>query len=79
MMQNPTDQAEASIPMETALVNSDSNMNRTVTVRRKAAKRIHPFDLAAEELHLVPSSPQAEDISVATPRGASSHNNRRGC
>jgi hypothetical protein len=36
-MQNPTDQAEASIPVE--YVNNSPNLNRTVTVRRKAAKR----------------------------------------
>ncbi len=62
-MQNPTDQAEAEAS------NNGLNLNRTVTVRRNAAKRTHPFDLAAEELHLVPSSslssPQAEDIPPA--------------
>jgi uncharacterized protein (DUF2237 family) len=36
-MQNPTDQAEASIPTET--VREGPNLNLTVTVRRKAAKR----------------------------------------
>jgi hypothetical protein len=72
-MENPTDQAAAeataSIPTATTVVNNGSNRNHTVTVRRKAAKRTHPFDLAAEELHLVPSSslssPQAEDIPPA--------------
>jgi hypothetical protein len=63
IMQNPTGQAEAEAS------NNGPNLNRTVTVRRKAAKRTHPFDLAAEELHLVPSSslssPQAEDIQPA--------------
>jgi hypothetical protein len=70
-MENPTDQAEAeaSIATDTAQVNSGPSRNRTVAVRRKAAKRTHPFDLAAEELHLVPSlslsSPQAEGIPAA--------------
>jgi hypothetical protein len=62
-MQNPTDQAEATIPAE-----NGSNINRTVAVRRKAAKRTNPFDLAAEELHLMSSSPppqEAEDIPAA--------------
>jgi hypothetical protein len=69
IMQNHTNQAEAE---EASITTEDSrdgpNLNRTVTVRRKAAKRTHPFDLAAEELHLVPSSsssPQAEDLPPA--------------
>jgi hypothetical protein len=68
-MQNPTDQAdtEASIATDTASVNSGPKWNRAVAVRRKVAKRSHPFDLAAEELHLMSSlppqpPPQAEDI-----------------
>jgi hypothetical protein len=44
----PTGQAEAPIPLET--VSNGSNTNRIVEVRRKAAKRSLPFDLAAEEL-----------------------------
>jgi hypothetical protein len=69
-MQNPTDQVdtEASVATDTTSINSGPNWNRTVAVRRKAAKRTHPFDLAAEELHLVPSSslsPQAGDIPLA--------------
>jgi hypothetical protein len=54
-MQNHTDQAEASTPTE-----NGSNINRTVAERRKAAKRSNPFDLTAEELHLVPQ--EAEDL-----------------
>jgi hypothetical protein len=38
-MQNPTDQAETSITAETVMVLNDPNLNRTFTVRRKAAKR----------------------------------------
>jgi hypothetical protein len=72
-MQNPTDQAAgaeagASIPTETTVTSNGPNTNRAVAVRRKAAKRTHPFDLAAEELHLVPLSslsPRAEDIPAA--------------
>jgi ribosome recycling factor len=58
----------ASIPTETTVTNNDANMNRTVMLHRKAAKRTLPFDLAADELHLEPSSsppPQAEDIPAA--------------
>jgi hypothetical protein len=72
----PTDQAEAPIPPvtvsndpippEIVREGPDENLNGTVIVRRKAAKRSLPFDLAAGELHehLMPSlwSPQAEDI-----------------
>ena len=47
-----TDQAEAEAPIPIETV-SDPNINRTVTLRRKAAKRTLPFDLAAEELDLV--------------------------
>jgi hypothetical protein len=64
-MQNPTDQAEASMPTETTLTNNDNgpDWNRPVKVRRKAAKRTLPFDLTVDELDLV-SPPQAEDIPV---------------
>jgi hypothetical protein len=58
-MQDPTDQAEALIPIET--VSNDSNVDPTVTMRRKAAKRTLPFDLTEEELNLM-TPPQAEDI-----------------
>jgi hypothetical protein len=57
-MQDPTDQAEALIPIET--VSNDSNVDPTVTLRRKAAKRTLPFDLTEEELNLM-TPPQAED------------------
>jgi hypothetical protein len=66
IMQNPTDQAaaQASIPSETTETNASPNTNRTVQVRRKAAKRTNPFDLVAGELHLMSSlpPPQAGDI-----------------
>jgi hypothetical protein len=61
IMQNPTDQAEASIPVATTVTNNGTDWKRTVNVCRKAAKRTHPFDLAVDELDLV-SRPQAEDI-----------------
>jgi hypothetical protein len=38
-MQSPADQAEASIPRETVVAVNSTNLNRTFTVRRKAAKR----------------------------------------
>jgi hypothetical protein len=44
----------------------DPDLNVTVVVRRKAAKRTSPWDLASGELTLVSSSPpQAEDFPVA--------------
>jgi hypothetical protein len=60
-MQNPTDQAEASIPTDTTVTNNARNWKRTVNVRRKAAKRTHPFDLTEGELNLK-TPPQAEDF-----------------
>jgi hypothetical protein len=61
----PTDQAEDPIPPETVSIDA-------VMLRRKAAKRTLPFDLAAGELHLVPSSssssPQAEDVPARKKR-----------
>jgi hypothetical protein len=62
---NPTDQAEAPIPPETGsndpippeTGSNDANMNRSVKVRRKAAKRTFPFDLTIEELNVVPHIP----------------------
>jgi hypothetical protein len=61
IMQNPTDQAETSITTETTVTNNGPNWIRTVKVPRKAAKRILPFELTAEEPDLV-SPPQAEDV-----------------
>jgi hypothetical protein len=63
IMQNSTDQAAASTPTEITVVSDDNgpNWNRTVNVRRKAAKRTRPFELTEEELELV-SPPQDEDI-----------------
>jgi hypothetical protein len=56
-----TEDGEASIPIE--IVSNSSNMNRTVALLRKAAKRTLPWDLAAEELLLLPSQPpQADDV-----------------
>jgi hypothetical protein len=65
----PTNQAEAEaeaiIPME-IVSNEDANMNGTVIISRKAAKRTLPWDLNAEELLLLSSQPpQAEDIPAA--------------
>jgi hypothetical protein len=57
-MQNPTDPAEASIPTETA--RESPNLNRTFTVRRKAAKRSERwYQITATPL---PPSPQGGDI-----------------
>jgi hypothetical protein len=67
----PTDQTEAEAEAEAAIPidpmsNEDTNINRTVILSRKAAKRTLPWDLEAGELDLVSSpSPQAEDIPAA--------------
>jgi hypothetical protein len=67
-MQKPTtEDVEPPIPTET--VSSDSNMDRTVAVRRRAAHRTPPWDLAAGELDLVPPQPpQAEEIPTRKKR-----------
>jgi hypothetical protein len=58
-MEGPNEEAEASI--STANEEEDPNLNPTVAVRRKAAKRTLPWDLSAGELDLVsPPQPQAE-------------------
>jgi hypothetical protein len=54
------EEAEDSISAEDA--REDPNVNDTFAVRRKAAKRILPWDLATGELHLVSPPLQAEDI-----------------
>jgi hypothetical protein len=62
----PSENDQAPISPET--VSNGSDMNPTVIVRRKAAKRTLPFDLVAEELLPLSSSsppPQAEDIPAA--------------
>jgi hypothetical protein len=65
MQAPPADQAEAIIPME-IVSNEDANLNGTVKISRKAAKRTLPWDLNAEELLLLSSQPpQAEDIPAA--------------
>ncbi len=60
VLQEPNEYVEAPIPAESA--REDPNLNLTVAVRRKAAKRTLPWDLAAGELDLVTPQPQAEDI-----------------
>jgi hypothetical protein len=58
-MREPTEKAqevEASISTENVREGPDENLNRTVAARRKAAKRTLPWDLAAGELNLLPSS-----------------------
>jgi hypothetical protein len=61
----PTEVNEASVPTEN--VRDSPNLNDAVAVRRTAAKRTLPWDLAAQELLLIPSSslPRAEDIPAA--------------
>jgi hypothetical protein len=65
IMQEPTEEVEASIPTENA--RDAPNLKRTFTVCRKAAKRTFPWELAAGELNPV-SPPQAEDIPVTKKR-----------
>jgi hypothetical protein len=73
-MQRPTEEAEASISTENVVRESPTtnlNTSGTFAVRRTAAKRTLPWDLAAGELILAspPLSPQAEDIpSTKKPR-----------
>jgi hypothetical protein len=62
----PTEDGEASVPSEHVL--SGPNLNRTFTVRRKAAKRILPWDLPVDEIQLVLPRPQDEDIIQETKR-----------
>jgi hypothetical protein len=72
-MQEPTEDAEAFIPMETVSSNTNTNtsrpkLNRTlaVQVRRKAAKRTLPWDLPAGELNVMsPWLPQAQEGPAA--------------
>jgi hypothetical protein len=63
-MQDPTDQAEASIPTAETTVRDgpNENLDRTVAVHRKTAKQTLRWDLAAGELDLVPPPSQAEEI-----------------
>jgi hypothetical protein len=58
-MQEPTEEAEASIPTDTE--RDSPNLNGPFAERRKAAKRTLPWDLKAGELDLVSPS-QAEEI-----------------
>jgi hypothetical protein len=55
-MQNPTNQAETSIPTEN--VSSDANLNRTFVVQRKGAKRTEPW------YHVTSSQNLAEPWSI---------------
>jgi hypothetical protein len=55
------DVIEAPIPIE--ILSNDPNLNRTVAVRRKAAKRTLPWGLGAGQLNLV-SPPQAKDTQA---------------
>jgi hypothetical protein len=55
----PTEDDEASIPTEH--VRNGPNQNRTFTLRRKAAKRILPWDLPVDEIQLASPPPHGED------------------
>jgi hypothetical protein len=54
------DDDEASTSTENA--REDPNLNGTFAARRKAARRTLPWDLSVDDLELVSSSPQAEDV-----------------
>jgi hypothetical protein len=57
----PTEDSEASIPTEH--VRNGTNLNRTFTVRRKAAKRTFLWELTADEIQLaLPAPPQDGNI-----------------
>ena len=64
VMQDPAEEAEASIPTENVREGPNENLYVTFAVRRKVAKRTPPWDLTLGELHLMSPS-QAEDIRVA--------------
>ncbi len=55
------DEAEASTPTEHVRNGLNTNLNRTFTVRRKAAKRTFPWKLRADEIQLASPRPQDED------------------
>jgi hypothetical protein len=66
-MQGSIDQIEAFILEETLSNGPNLNQYRTFTVRRKAAKRILPWDLLADEiLQLVLPRPQDENLPSTT-------------
>jgi hypothetical protein len=56
----PTEDDFAFVPTEHHVRNG-TNLNRTFTVRRKAAKRTFPWDLSADEVQLALPRPQDED------------------
>jgi hypothetical protein len=69
---NPTDQAETSIPVET--VSNGPNLNRTVTVRRKAAKRSERWYLAPPPQNIAASlsiPPARKKPRIEEPRPSS--------
>jgi hypothetical protein len=60
-MQEPPEDDEAPIPMETVSNGPNETLNRTFKERRKAANRTLPWDLPVDELDLI-SPLQGEDI-----------------
>jgi hypothetical protein len=56
---SPTEDDEASTPTEH--VRNCPNLNRTFTLRRKAAKRSFPWELTADEIQLASPPPHDED------------------
>jgi hypothetical protein len=63
-MQEPTEEAEASIPMENG--EEDSNLNGTFTVRHKAAKRTHSLWLLMVAANLASPLPSQDDEDIRT-------------
>jgi hypothetical protein len=62
------DDDEASIPMED--VQNGPDLNRTVKVQRRAAKRTPPFELTSESGTQLVSTPQADEIQLVSPAEA---------
>jgi hypothetical protein len=60
-MQEPSEEADASVPAE-PVPDGPPSSGGTVMLRRKAAKRSLPWDLVVDELELVPLPPQVEEI-----------------
>jgi hypothetical protein len=70
-MQETTEEAEASISTENER-EEDPNLNGTFAVRRKAAKRTLPWDLASRELYLAEDIPATKKQRLEVPFSASS-------
>jgi hypothetical protein len=82
-MHNSTFQAETCIPTETVVAINSRNLNRTFTVRRKAAKRSErwhqntaaPLSLPARKKPRIEEPPSTDTVAASTLRQSSHHVN----